>query len=134
MANVRDSAGTPQLWQGCALLLSYTCLIQNYITLVFDTSLYYKKNMIDKKSLIKLFDRQKLGYKLYNHPPLFTVEDSKNMRGSIEGAHTKNLFLKNKKNDFFLITCIENTLIFIKNLSNKFFSKPRQLSRLCIHP
>ena len=58
--------------------------------------------MIDKKSLIKLFDRQKLEYKLYNHPPLFTVEDSKNMRGPIEGAHTKNLFLKNKKTIFFL--------------------------------
>jgi Ala-tRNA(Pro) deacylase len=33
----------------------------------------------------------------YEHPPLFTVEESRKLRGEIAGAHTKNLFLKDKK-------------------------------------
>ena len=70
--------------------------------------------MIDKESLIKLLDKNNCQYKLYNHPPLVTVKDSVNMRGKIKGGHTKNLFLKNKKNNFFLITCLENTIVNLK--------------------
>ena len=33
----------------------------------------------------------------YDHPPLFTVEDSKALRGPLSGGHCKNLFLKGKK-------------------------------------
>ena len=92
--------------------------------------------MIDKKSLIKLLNTYKLEYNLYVHPPLFTVEDSKNMRGKIEGAHTKNLFLKNKKDYFFLITCLENTLVDLKllrknlNLGNVSFAGEKYLNEL----
>ena len=49
--------------------------------------------MIDYKSLIKLLDEKNISYLLYNHLPLFTVDDSKKLRGNINGAHTKNLFL-----------------------------------------
>ncbi len=31
------------------------------------------------------------------HVALFTVEQSRSLRGEIPGAHTKNLFLKDKK-------------------------------------
>ena len=31
------------------------------------------------------------------HPPLFTVDQSRALRGAIPGAHTKNLFLRDKK-------------------------------------
>ena len=92
--------------------------------------------MIDKKSLIKLLNTHNLKYKLYTHPPLFTVEDSKNMRGKIDGAHTKNLFLRNKKDYFFLITCLENTLVDLKllrknlNLGNVSFAGEKYLNEL----
>ena len=74
--------------------------------------------MIDKTSLLKLFENQNINYKIFLHPPLFTVEESKRIRGEIKGAHTKNLFLKNKKNDFFLFSCLENTKIDLKELKN----------------
>ena len=92
--------------------------------------------MIDKKSLINLLDTDNLEYKLYDHPALFTVEDSKKMRGKIEGAHTKNLFLKNKKNNFLLITCVENTLVDLKllrknlNLGSISFASEKYLNEL----
>lgn len=50
------------------------------------------------------------------HPALFTVEDSQKLRGEIEGGHTKNLFLKDKKGNFFLLTAQEDTQINLKTL------------------
>ena len=57
--------------------------------------------MFDKNSLINLLESNSISYKITEHKPLFTVEDSKNLRGSIDGAHSKNLFLKDKKIIFF---------------------------------
>ena len=72
--------------------------------------------MINRRSLLKLFKDQSIIHKLILHPPIFTVEDSKKIRGKIKGAHTKNLFLKNKKNNFFLFSCLESTNIDLKIL------------------
>ena len=43
------------------------------------------------------------------HPPLFTVEESRALRGEIPGAHTKNLFLKDKKDALFLVVAREES-------------------------
>jgi hypothetical protein len=40
--------------------------------------------------------------------PLFTVADSQALRGEIAGGHTKNLFLKDKKDNYFLMTVEED--------------------------
>jgi Ala-tRNA(Pro) deacylase len=50
------------------------------------------------------------------HPPLFTVEDSQNLRGDIPGGHTKNLFLKDKKGNIFLVVVEEETRVDLKSL------------------
>ena len=54
---------------------------------------------------------------VHQHDALFTVQDSKKLRGKIEGAHSKNLFLKNKKNKFFLLTCEETDKVDLKRIS-----------------
>jgi Ala-tRNA(Pro) deacylase len=42
------------------------------------------------------------------HPPLFTVEDSKRLRGQLPGGHCKNLFLKPAKGPGpFLLAVLE---------------------------
>lgn len=51
------------------------------------------------------------------HPALFTVEDSKNLRGNIPGGHSKNLFLKSKDKRFWLISALEDTTIHLKTLA-----------------
>jgi Ala-tRNA(Pro) deacylase len=53
------------------------------------------------------------------HPPLFTVEESQALRGEIPGAHTKNLFLKCKKGNLYLVTALEDTAIDLKTLPAK---------------
>ncbi|WEX09631.1 prolyl-tRNA synthetase associated domain-containing protein [Chelativorans sp. AA-79] len=50
----------------------------------------------------------------YGHPPLFTVEESRGLRGKIPGAHTKNLFLKDRKGRYFLLTVAEDARVDLK--------------------
>lgn len=50
------------------------------------------------------------------HPPLFTVEQSKSLRGELPGGHTKNLFLKDKKDRMWLVTAEEDRAIDLKSL------------------
>src|SRR5690606_14581474 len=54
--------------------------------------------------------------KTVSHPPLFTVADSQALRGQIPGGHTKNLFLKDKKDNFFLVTVEEEAEIDLKQI------------------
>jgi Ala-tRNA(Pro) deacylase len=51
------------------------------------------------------------------HAPVFTVEESKALRGHIEGCHTKNLFLRNKKGAMWLVVCLENRRVDLKELA-----------------
>ena len=47
--------------------------------------------------LFAFLDRLGLAHQTVTHPALFTVEQSRALRGTIPGGHTKNLFLKDKK-------------------------------------
>lgn len=51
-----------------------------------------------------------------HHAPLYTVEDSKALRGEIAGAHTKNLFLKDKKGNLFLLVLEESAKVDLKRV------------------
>lgn len=71
------------------------------------------------------------------HPPLFTVADSQSLRGEIAGGHTKNLFLKDKKDRFFLVTVGEDAVVDLKQIhhligasSRVSFGKPEKLMEL----
>ena len=59
--------------------------------------------MLNPNELIKLLDVRGYDYDFHEHNALFTVEDSNKLRGEIKGRHSKNLFIKNKKNKFYLI-------------------------------
>ncbi len=53
------------------------------------------------------------------HPPLFTVAESKALRGELAGAHSKNLFLKDKKGAFWLVVALEDRAIDLKVLRGR---------------
>lgn len=50
------------------------------------------------------------------HTPVFTVEESKTVRDGQPGGHSKNLFLRNKKGEMWLVTCFEDRKIDLKAL------------------
>ena len=91
--------------------------------------------MYNSSELINLLKKQNYKFVVNQHDPLFTVQDSKKLRGKIIGAHSKNLFLKNKKNLLFLLTCEETDRIDLKkiskslNLGNISFAKEEYLDQ-----
>ncbi len=59
----------------------------------------------------------------HRHPPLFTVEDSKRLRGDLPGAHCKSLFLKDKKGALWLLVALEDRDVDIKALRRRLGAK-----------
>lgn len=92
--------------------------------------------MIFKDDLIRILNDNGFEYFVEEHAPLFTVEDSKSLRGQIEGAHSKNLFLKDAKANFFLISIEESASIDLKKTMQQIqskklsFAKPEYLQEI----
>jgi Ala-tRNA(Pro) deacylase len=57
------------------------------------------------------------------HPPVFTVEEARALRGQIPGGHCKNLFLKDEKGAVWLIVCLEDARIDLKTAPARIGSK-----------
>jgi len=69
--------------------------------------------------LFAALDRLGIAHTTVRHPPLFTVEQSRALRGTIAGGHTKNLFLKDKKGALYLVTALEDAAIELKSLHRR---------------
>jgi len=72
-----------------------------------------------QKELYALFAAHGLSYTHHTHPPLHTVEESQALRGDLPGAHVKNMFLKDKKDRLWLVTCLEHRRIRIRDLEKQ---------------
>ena len=69
--------------------------------------------------LFAFLDRLGIAHSTVSHPPLFTVEESRALRGKIPGGHTKNLFLKAKTGALFLVVALEDAQIDLKRLHQR---------------
>lgn len=68
------------------------------------------------EDLFALLEQLGIRTKTFEHPPVFTVAESQELRDEIPGGHTKNLFLKDKKGNFFLLTVGEAAEIDLKRI------------------
>ena len=75
--------------------------------------------------LFAFLDRLGIAHVTVTHPALFTVEQSQQLRGTIPGGHTKNLFLKDKKGALFLVTALEDAAIELKSLHRRLAASGR---------
>src|SRR5438132_13236944 len=66
--------------------------------------------------LFAYLDRLGIPHPTVTHPPVFTVEEARELRGQIAGAHTKNLFLRDKRGVLYLVTALEDAAIELKSL------------------
>jgi len=67
----------------------------------------------------QLFDRLEalgIAHRTVEHPPVFTVEEAKALRGNLPGHHIKNLFLRNKKEEMWLVVALEDRAVDLKRL------------------
>jgi Ala-tRNA(Pro) deacylase len=51
------------------------------------------------------------------HPPVFTVEQAQAHTHHLPGGHCKNLFLKDKKDRLWLVTCLDGQQVDLNRLS-----------------
>jgi len=69
------------------------------------------------------------------HPAVFTVDEAKQLRGELPGAHCKSLFLRNKKGRMWLVVTLEDRQIDLKALGEQLgagrlsFGSPERLMR-----
>ncbi|MDO9280705.1 MAG: YbaK/EbsC family protein, partial [Pseudomonadota bacterium] len=66
--------------------------------------------------VLSQLDAHGVAYTVFRHPPLRTVEDAKLLRGDIDAAHVKNLFLRDKREQMWVVTALEDRAIDIRAL------------------
>src|SRR5262249_52285142 len=72
--------------------------------------------MLSPQQLFARLDELGLGHQTVEHEPVFTVEQAKAHRGTLPGHHIKNLFLRNKKEEMWLVVALEDRAIDLKRL------------------
>ena len=87
-----------------------------------------------RDDLLAFLDSLGIAHKTKDHEPVFTVAESVALRDEIPGGHTKNLFVKDKKDQFFLLTVEEHASVDLKTVhtligaaSKVSFGKPEKL-------
>lgn len=68
------------------------------------------------KDLFDCLDSLGVRHSTIEHRPVFTVAESQGLRDQIPGGHAKNLFLKDKKGAYFLVTLEENAEVNLKTI------------------
>jgi Ala-tRNA(Pro) deacylase len=66
--------------------------------------------------LFAYLDSLGIAHQTVTHPPVFTVEEARALRGRVPGGHTKNLFLRDKKGALFLVVAPEDAAIELRSL------------------
>ena len=92
---------------------------------------------VDREGLLAKLDALRIQTNTVDHPPLHTVEESQHLRGEIPGAHTKNLFVKDRKDRYFLLVVEEMAVVDLKTVHHVIgasgkvsFGKPEALMEL----
>ena len=86
-------------------------------------------------ALFAQLDELGITHETLNHAAAYTVDEAKAVRGELDGAHIKNLFLRNKKGRMWLVTCLEDRQIDLTHLAqrvgaNRFsFASPERLMK-----
>ena len=91
--------------------------------------------------LYRLLEDLKIKFKVFEHPPFFTVDEAKKYRLDMQGYHIKNLFLRDKKKNNFLVVAQEDRIIDLTQLTERikssrlsFGSKERLFEELGVFP
>src|SRR6185369_11669678 len=91
--------------------------------------------MLTPQQLFARLEALGLAHRSVEHAPVFTVEEAKAHRGELPGHHIKNLFLRNKKEEMWLVVALEDRAIDLKRLGEKLgagrlsFGSPERLAR-----
>jgi Ala-tRNA(Pro) deacylase len=71
------------------------------------------------EALLARLDALGIAHRTYTHPPVFTVDEAKALRGALPGGHCKSLFLKDKKAGLWLVVALEECRVDLKLLADR---------------
>lgn len=71
-------------------------------------------------NLLNYFRKHNIHFTLYEHPAVFTVAESDKVTKHIPGARSKNLFLKDENNTFYLVSMPGEKRLNTKSLRQHF--------------
>ncbi len=74
----------------------------------------HKTPLFDRARLLAWMADNGVAQTTHDHPAVFRVEEGLELKASMPGAHTKNLFLKDKKGRLWLISARQDTVIDLK--------------------
>ncbi len=75
--------------------------------------------------LLELLDSLGMETKTYQHEAVFTVDESAKIKQDIQGGHTKNLFVKDKKGNYFLIVAEGSAQIRLNSVHGQIGARGR---------
>jgi len=70
----------------------------------------------NEEQLFEFFGELNIQTSTQRHEALFTVEQSRELRGDLPGGHCKSLFLKDKKGQLWLVVALEDREVNLKIL------------------
>lgn len=68
------------------------------------------------QDVLDFLQRLEINYELFHHAPIFTVAEGVHLKAEIPGIHCRNLFLRDKKKNTFLIVVANETEIDLRKL------------------
>ena len=69
-----------------------------------------------RSDLFACLDELGIAHSTLDHAPVFTVEEGEEIKASLPGGHTKNLFLRDRKGRFVLVSALGDTPIRVNRL------------------
>lgn len=91
---------------------------------------------VTRKALFARLDELGIQTRTVEHEAVFTVAESHKLDSELQGAHTKNLFLKDDRGALFLVVAVATTRVDLKALSRTLsagrfsFGKPELLNEV----
>ena len=73
----------------------------------------------DRETLTVWLKANGVDHLTHDHPAVFRVEEGLDLKADLPGAHTKNLFLKDKKGRIFLVSAEAHARIDLKRLHER---------------
>jgi Ala-tRNA(Pro) deacylase len=74
-------------------------------------------SMSTPAELLARLERMGIQAETFTHPPVYTVEEAKRLRGDVPGAHVKNLFVRDKKGAMWLVVALEDRRVDLRRLA-----------------
>jgi Ala-tRNA(Pro) deacylase len=82
-----------------------------------------------EREVLDILARLGIEARTHRHAAVFTVADNKALRGAIAGCHVKNLFLKDKKGQLWLVVTEEDRAVDLKRLRAGLGAAPLSFAR-----